>query len=85
MKIKKRRKNDERRYQVLHKIGEVVNMNTAASGASTRKEIKKETDRLGVNLSEREFHCAASRIFINKGLPSDGDFERAKEFARSMI
>jgi len=85
MKIKKRRKNDERRYQVLHKIGEVVNINTAASGASTRKAVKKETDRLGVNLSEREFHCAASWIFINKGLPSDVDFERAKEFARSMI
>ena len=67
------------------KIGEVVNMNTAASGTSTWKAVKKETDRLGLNLSEREFHCAASWIFINKGLPSDGDFERAKEFARSMI
>ena len=85
MKIKQRRKNDERRYQVLHKIGEVVNMNTAASGASTWKAVKKETDRLGVNLSEREFHCAASWIFINKGHLSDGDFERAKEFVRSMI
>lgn len=67
------------------KIGEVVNMNTAASGASTWKAVKKETDRLGVRLSEKEFHCAASWIFINKGLPSDEDFARAKEFAGSMI
>ena len=66
-------------------IGEVVNMNTAASGASTWKAVKKETDRLNINLSEKEFHCAASWIFINKGLPSDEDYAKAKEFAKSMI
>jgi len=67
------------------KIAEVVNMNTSASGASTRKAVKKETDRLGIKLSEKEFHCAASWIFINKGLPSDEDYEKAKQFAGSMI
>lgn len=67
------------------RIGEVVNMNTAASGASTWKAVKKETDRLGIKLSEKEFHCAASWIFINKGLPSEDDFKRAKEFAASMM
>lgn len=66
-------------------IGEVVNMNTAATGASTWKAVKRETDRLGVKLSEKEFHCAASWIFINKGLPSDEDYAKAKEFAKSMI
>ncbi|MBP5245671.1 MAG: flavodoxin [Clostridia bacterium] len=66
-------------------IGEVVNMNTSASGASTWKAVKKETDKLGIKLSEKEFHCAASWIFINKGLPSDEDFAKAKEFAKSMI
>ena len=67
------------------KIAEVVNMNTSASGASTWKAVKKETDRLGVRLSEKEFHCAASWIFINKGLPSDEDYAKAKQFAGSMI
>ena len=67
------------------KIGEVVNMNTAASGASTRKAVKRVTDKLGIRLSDKEFHCAASWIFINKGLPSDADYARAKEFAKSMI
>ena len=66
-------------------IGEVVNMNTSASGASTWKAVRKETDKLGLKLSEKEFHCAASWIFINKGLPSDEDYARAREFARSMI
>ena len=68
-----------------NKIAEVVNMNTSASGASTWKAVKKETDRLGIKLSEKEFHCAASWIFINKGLPSDEDYAKAKQFAGSMI
>ena len=67
------------------KIGEVVNMNTAASGASTWKAVKRVTDKLGIRLSDKEFHCAASWIFINKRLPSDADYARAKEFAKSMI
>ena len=67
------------------KIGEVVNMNTAASGASTWKAVKRVTDKLGIQLSDKEFHCAASWIFINKGLPSDADYAMAKEFAKSMI
>lgn len=67
------------------KIGTVVNMNTAASGASTWKAVKKTTDELGITLSDKEFHCAASWIFINKGLPSAKDFARAQEFARSML
>ena len=60
-------------------------MNTAASGASTWKSVKKVTDELGIALSEKEFHCAASRIFINKGLPADDDFRRAGDFAKSML
>ena len=67
------------------KIGQVVNMNTSASGLSTWKAVKRVTDELGVTLSEKEFHCAGSWIFINKGLPSAEDFARAQEFAKSMI
>ncbi len=66
------------------RIGEVVNMNTAASGASTWKAVKKVTDGLGVDLSVKEFHCAASWIFINKGLPTEEDLRRAGEFAASL-
>ena len=65
-------------------IGEVINMNTAASGASTWKAVKKVTDELGIKLSEKEFHCAASWVFINKGLPTEEDLGRAGEFAASL-
>ncbi len=66
------------------KIGEVVNMNTSASGASTLNAVKKNADALGIRVSEKEFHCAASWIFINKGLPTEEDLKRAGEFAAGL-
>ena len=66
------------------KIGEIVNMNTSASGASTLKAVKKAADALGIAVSEKEFHCAASWIFINKGLPTEEDFKRAGKFAAGL-
>ena len=66
------------------KIGEIVNMNTAATGASTIKAVKKVADALQIPVSEKEFHCAASWIFINKGLPTEEDFARAGAFAKEL-
>lgn len=67
------------------KIGEIINMNTSATGASTFSAVKKVADELGIVLSDKEFHCSASWIFINRGLPSEEDFSRAKKFAKSLI
>jgi len=66
------------------KIGEVVNMNTSASGKSTLPVVKAAAEAVGIAVSEREFHCAASWIFINKGLPTDDDFARAAAFAKEL-
>lgn len=66
------------------KIGEVVNFSTSCSGKSTWNMVKKECDALGIPLSEKDFHCAASWIFLNKGLPSEDDYQKAKQFAVSM-
>lgn len=65
-------------------IGEIVNFSTSATGKSTWNSVKTAADKLGINLSDREFHCAASWIFINKGLPSEADFQKACEFAKRM-
>lgn len=66
------------------KIGEIVNFNTSASGKSTLELVKTAADEFGIGMSAKEFHCAASWIFINKGLPSDDDYRRAADFAVSM-
>ncbi|MBQ3934208.1 MAG: flavodoxin [Clostridia bacterium] len=65
-------------------IGEIVNMNTSASGASTLSAVKKTADAFGIPVSEKEFHCAASWIFINEGLPTEEDLKRAGEFASGL-
>lgn len=66
------------------KIGEVINFSTSCSGKSTWNLVKKVCDELNIPLSDKEFHCAASWIFINKGLPSDDDYKNARQFAMSM-
>lgn len=65
-------------------IGEIVNLNTAASGASTLKVIKKAAEKAGVKVSDKEFHCVGSWIFLNKGYPRQEDLDRAKEFVKSI-
>ena len=66
------------------KIGEIYNMNTSASGSSTWKNVKKVADILQIKLSDKEFHCAASWIFINKGLPTEDDYKKAENFVLSL-
>ena len=65
-------------------IGEIYNMNTSASGSSTWKNVKKVADSLQIKLSDKEFHCAASWIFINKGLPTEDDYKKAENFVLSL-
>lgn len=66
------------------KIGEIYNMNTSASGSSTWKNVKKIADSLQIKISDKEFHCAASWIFINKGLPTEDDYKKAENFVLSL-
>ena len=66
------------------KIGEVINMNTSASGSPTWKNVKKVTDKLQIRLSDKEFHCAASWIFINKGLPTEDNYKEAENFVLGL-
>lgn len=61
-------------------IGLVYNVNSAASGASTFKSVKKVCDANGIKISEKEFHTVASWIFINKGRPNEEDYKKLDVF-----
>lgn len=61
-------------------IKTLVNINSAASGASTYKAVKKVADKEGILMSEKEFHTVASWIFLNKGRPNEADFARLDAF-----
>ncbi len=67
------------------KIGEVFNMNTSATGRSTLPAVKKAAEKLGVAVSDRAFHCRASWIFMNQGLPGEAELTAAAEFAKSVL
>lgn len=67
------------------KIKTLININSAASGASTLKAVKKVCDKEGINVSEKEFHTVASWIFINKGRPNEEDFVRLEAFLKEVV
>lgn len=67
------------------KIKLLVNVNSAASGASTLKSVKKVCDKIGISVSVDEYHTVASWIFINKGRPDENDFNRLEGFVRKVV
>ena len=67
------------------KIKNVVNVCSSASGKSTYKKVKKECDRLGINILEDEYHTRASWIFINKDRPNEDDFNRLAIFIDKIV
>lgn len=67
------------------KIKLLVNVNSAASGASTIKSVKKVCDKLGIAVSQDEYHTVASWIFINKGRPNEADFNRLDDFIGKVV
>jgi flavodoxin len=67
------------------KIKCIINVNSAASGASTLKSVKKIADKLNIPVSEKEYHTVASWINLNKNRPNEDDLNRLREFVKGVI
>ena len=67
------------------KIGQLVNVSTAALIESTYSQMKKLCAEAGIPLSEREFHCKGSFKVLHKGKPNAEDLNAVKTFARDVI
>lgn len=67
------------------KIKCLVNVNSAASGASTLKSVKKNADKLNIPVSDKEYHTVASWLALNKNRPNEADLNRLKEFVEGVI
>lgn len=67
------------------KVGQLVNVSTAALIESTYGQMKKLAAEAGIALSEREFHCRGSFKALHKGRPNAEDLEAVKAFAKSVI
>ena len=63
----------------------IININSAASGASTLKSVKKVANKLNIPVSDKEYHTVASWINLNKGRPNEDDLNRLREFVKGVI
>ena len=67
------------------KIKCLINVNSAASGRSTLKVVKKTCNKLSIPVSEKEYHTVGSWLALNKGRPNEDDINRLKDFVKEII
>ena len=67
------------------KIKLVINVNSAATGRSTIKTVKKCCDKLNISVSDKEFHTVGSWLALNKNRPNEDDLNRLKEFVKEVL
>ncbi|MBR6046067.1 MAG: flavodoxin [Ruminococcus sp.] len=67
------------------KVGRIVNFGSAAIMGSTLKKIRKEADKVGIPVDDREFHCKGQFKGMNKGRPNEEDIKAAAEFAGKVM
>ena len=66
------------------KIGKIVCFGTSAMLGSTKKQVMKVAEGVGVPVAEEEFHCYGSFGPMHKGRPNEKDMEKAAAFAKTM-
>ena len=67
-----------------HKIGNLVNISSAALKESTYKQVKSLAAEAGIPIDEREFHCKGSFKGMHKGKPDQNDIENVKKFVKEI-
>ena len=67
------------------KIKCLINVNSAATGRSTLKVVKKTCNKLSIPVSEKEYHTVGSWLALNKGRPNEDDINRLKDFVKEII
>ena len=66
-------------------MGKIVNFGSAAMLNSTLKKVKKQAEKVGIPVDEREFHCKGEFKGLHKGKPDDEDVAAAAAFAEQFI
>lgn len=67
------------------KVGKIANFGSAAMMNSTWKKVKREADKVGIPMADKEFHCRGQFKNANKGRPNADDLAAAAAFARSFM
>lgn len=66
-------------------IATLINVNSAATGKSTIKAVKKVADKVGITVSKKEYHTVGSWLMLNKGRPNEDDLARLKLFVKDVL
>lgn len=67
------------------KVGEVVNVSTAALVRSTYRQVGKLLKEKGIPQAEEEFYCRGSFGPMHKGKPDENDCRDAAAFAKKIV
>ena len=66
------------------KIGELLNVSSAAIVESSYDSVKSVADEAGVKMSAAEFHCLGKSDVSNAGHPNAEDLRNVRAFASSI-
>lgn len=66
-------------------IAKIVCFGTSAMMKSMLKPLKKVTDGLDIEVSDKEFHCRGKFGVMHKGRPNEKDLEEVKAFAKEVV
>jgi flavodoxin len=58
---------------------------TAAGKKTAVPEVKSILEANGVAVSDEEFHCRGSFLFVNRGRPNEEDLRQAEAFAKGVV
>lgn len=67
------------------KVGEVVNISTAAIIESTYLQVKDVVEKNGLKMSEHEYHCRGQFTLMHRGRPNAKDLQDAAEFTKEYL
>lgn len=67
------------------KVGEIVNISSAALMKSSYSQVKKIVEKNGLKMSRKEYHCRGQFKMIHKGRPNDEDMQKAREFTKEYL
>lgn len=66
------------------KIGNLVNVSTAAIIESTYGQVKKLAKNENIDVCEKEFHCRGKFAALHSSHPNDADIENLKKFIKEV-
>lgn len=67
------------------KVGKIVVFGSAAMLNSTSNKVRKEAEKVGIKVDDREFHCKGEYKAFNKGRPNEEDYQAIEKFGKEIV